>query len=248
MSRAPDDRLTRLLPEPLRRERETWYTPDRTVRNIHWVRFVLVLVALVDATAHISASPAKSPEVTLWLDGEVILYVLIAMVNLLGLRMWYLPALAYSALNLMLFVESGFVAIPGITTVALTGHLAFSHYFFGRGVNTPVPGRRNDAEGRQGLQVERTAPGLLRPPRGLGVQVPGSQEVDQHPIDRFGCLQLEPMPRAEQSLVMPGGGDVLGGAGHLGFDEEAAPLLQMPSVGTVTAGKDDGGRSSHSGG
>lgn len=33
----------------------------------------------------------------------------------------------------MLFVVSGFIAIPGITTAALTGHLAFSHYFFGRG-------------------------------------------------------------------------------------------------------------------
>lgn len=33
----------------------------------------------------------------------------------------------------MLFLVSGFVAIPGITKVALTGHLAFSHYYFGRG-------------------------------------------------------------------------------------------------------------------
>jgi len=129
----PDDRLARLLPGPLRRERERWYTPDRTIRNLHWVRFVLVLVALVDAAAHIFASPAKSPEVTLWLDGEVVLYVLIAMIYLLGLRMWYLPAVAYSLVNLVLFFVSGFVAIPGITTAALTGHLAFSHYFFGRG-------------------------------------------------------------------------------------------------------------------
>ncbi|MDA8072700.1 MAG: hypothetical protein M0Z40_07775 [Actinomycetota bacterium] len=132
-SPALDDHLAGLLPGPLRRERERWYTPDRTVRNIHWTRFALVLVALVDAAAHIFASPAKSPEVTLWLDGEVVLYVLIAMVYLLGLRMWYLPSLAYSALNLVLFFVSGYVAIPGITTAALTGHLAFSHYYFGRG-------------------------------------------------------------------------------------------------------------------
>jgi hypothetical protein len=129
----PDDRLARLLPGPLRQERERWYTPDRRVRNIYWVRFVLVLVALVDAAAHIFASPAKSPEVTLWLDGEVVLYVLIAMVYLLGLRMWCLLALAYSALSLVLFLVSGFAAIPGISKVALTGHLAFSHYYFGRG-------------------------------------------------------------------------------------------------------------------
>jgi hypothetical protein len=128
----PDDWLARHLPGPLRRERERWYTPERSTRLVHWVRFSLVLVALVDGAAHLFASPAKSPEVTLWLDGEVVLYVLIAMIYLLGLRMWYLPAVAYSVLNLILFFVSGFVAIPGITTAALTGHLAFSHYFFGR--------------------------------------------------------------------------------------------------------------------
>ena len=131
--RMPDDRLAQILPGPIRRERERWYTPERSTRVIHWVRFVLVLVALMDAAAHIFAIPAKSPEVTLWLDGEVVLYVLIAIVYLLGLRMWYLPALLYTALNLVLFFVSGAVAIPGITTAALTGHLAFSHYFFGRG-------------------------------------------------------------------------------------------------------------------
>ncbi|MDA8062471.1 MAG: hypothetical protein M0T80_08600 [Actinomycetota bacterium] len=129
----PDDRLARMLPGPLRRERERWYIPDRRMRGIHWVRFALVLVALVDAAAHIFASPGGTAEVTLWLDGEVVLYVLIAMIYLLGLRMWYLPALAYSALNFVLFFVSGFVAIPGITTSALTGHLAFSQYHFGRG-------------------------------------------------------------------------------------------------------------------
>lgn len=129
----PDDWLARLLPGPLERERERWYTPNRTIRNIHWVRFLLVLVALADAAAHIFAAPAKSAEVTLWLDGEVVMYALIAVTYLLGLRMWYLPALLYSALNLVLFLVSGFIAIPGITTAALTGHLAFSHYYFGRG-------------------------------------------------------------------------------------------------------------------
>lgn len=32
-----------------------------------------------------------------------------------------------------MFFISDFVAIPGITTAALTGHLAFAHYYFGRG-------------------------------------------------------------------------------------------------------------------
>lgn len=90
-------------------------------------------MALADAAAHIFAVPAKSAEVTLWLDGEVVIYALIAMIYLLGLRMWYLPALAYSALNLILFFVSGFVAIPGVRTAALTGHLTFAHYYFGRG-------------------------------------------------------------------------------------------------------------------
>jgi hypothetical protein len=132
-SHTPNDWLARTLPGPLERERERWYTPERSVRYILWIRFLLVLVALADAAAHIFAAPAKSAEVTLWLDGEVVIYALIAMIYLLGLRMWYLPALAYSALNLVLFFVSGFVAIPGITTAALTGHLAFSHYYFGRG-------------------------------------------------------------------------------------------------------------------
>lgn len=129
---AGDAWFVRFLPGPLRRERERWYTPLRSTRLLHWARFSLVLVALVDAAAHIFASPAKSAEVTLWLDGEVVLYVLIAIVYLLGLRMWYLPAVTYSVLNLVLFFVSGFVAIPGVTTAALTGHLAFAHYYFGR--------------------------------------------------------------------------------------------------------------------
>ncbi|MGC9154917.1 MAG: hypothetical protein ACP5HZ_04645 [Ferrimicrobium sp.] len=133
VNHTPHDWLARALPGPLEHERERWYTPERSIRNIHWIRFLLVLVALADAAAHIFAAPAKSAEVTLWLDGEVVIYALIAMVYLLGLRMWYLPALAYSALNLILFFVSGFVAIPGVTTAALTGHLAFAHYYFGRG-------------------------------------------------------------------------------------------------------------------
>ncbi|MGC8474281.1 MAG: hypothetical protein ACP5PW_07750 [Candidatus Dormibacteria bacterium] len=115
------------------RERLRWRTEDATVRRLHWVRFSLVIVALMDAAAHLFAEPAKFPDVTLWLDGEVALYVLIAVIYLLGLRMWYIPAIAYTVVNLVLFFVSGFVAIPGITTSALTGHLAFNQYYFGRG-------------------------------------------------------------------------------------------------------------------
>jgi hypothetical protein len=63
----------------------------------------------------------------------VVLYLLIAIIYLLGLRMWYLPALPYSVINMVMFFVSGAVAIPGVTTSALTGHLAFGHYSFGRG-------------------------------------------------------------------------------------------------------------------
>jgi len=71
-------------------------------------------------------------------------------VYLLGLRMWYLPALAYSVLNLVLFFVSGFVAIPGISKAALTGHLAFSPFLqaglLGRSVDLLAGGRCVDAE------------------------------------------------------------------------------------------------------
>jgi hypothetical protein len=129
----PEDWLARHLPGPLERERERWYIPERRMRLLHWVRFSLTLVALVDAAAHIFAVPANDAKVTIWLDGEVVFYVLIAVIYLFGLRMWYLPALAYSVINMVMFFVSGAVAIPGVTTAALTGHLAFAHYSFGRG-------------------------------------------------------------------------------------------------------------------
>ena len=46
--------------------------------------------------------------------------------------MWYLPAITFSIARLVLLFLSGLVAIPGITTAALAGHLAFTHYYFDR--------------------------------------------------------------------------------------------------------------------
>ncbi|MHB8295782.1 MAG: hypothetical protein ACYDH5_14395 [Acidimicrobiales bacterium] len=125
--------FVRFLPKVLQAERNRWYTPEPSVRRVHWLRLALVLVALVNAAAHLFALPGATHEVTLWLDGEVALYVLIAMIYLLGLRMWYLPAIGYTVVNMVAFFVSGFVAIPGISSAALTGHLAFAQYYFGRG-------------------------------------------------------------------------------------------------------------------
>jgi hypothetical protein len=128
-----DDWLSRLLPGPIRRERDRWRAEDRSIRQVHWLRFSLVFVALVNGAAHLFALPGVTNQVTVWLDGEVAVYILIAMIYLLGLRMWYLPAIAYTVINMVAFFVSGFVFIPGITKAALAGHLAFSHYYFGRG-------------------------------------------------------------------------------------------------------------------
>ncbi|MHB1526387.1 MAG: hypothetical protein ACYDEA_10100 [Candidatus Dormibacteria bacterium] len=70
------------------RERARWHSDDLSVRRLHWARFSLVIVALMDAAAHLFAAPAKFPDVTLWLDGQVALYLLIAVIHLSGLRMW----------------------------------------------------------------------------------------------------------------------------------------------------------------
>jgi len=59
--------------------------------------------------------------------------VLIAVIFLLGLRSWYVPTIAYSMLNVLLFFISAFVAIPLITHAALVGHVQFGQFSFGRG-------------------------------------------------------------------------------------------------------------------
>lgn len=101
--------------------------------GIKWLRFTMVALALLDAAAHLFASPGQTPEVTFWLETEVAVYVLVSVIYLLGLRSWYTPAIAYSVLNLVVFFLSAFVRLPGITHSALVGHVQFAKYSFGRG-------------------------------------------------------------------------------------------------------------------
>lgn len=117
------------LPKPIAR-RPGMLAP---IGVIKWLRFSMVIVALLDAAAHIFASPASTAPQTFWLETEVAFYVLIAMIFLLGLRTWYLPTMAYSAINIVLFFISAFVTIPLVTHAALVGHIQFGQFSFGRG-------------------------------------------------------------------------------------------------------------------
>ena len=100
--------------------------------GLKWLRFSMVVLALLDAAAHLFASPGQTGQVTFWLETEVAVYVLVAFIYLLGLRSWYTPAIAYSVLNLVIYFVSAFIVLPGITHSALVGHVEFSKYFFGR--------------------------------------------------------------------------------------------------------------------
>ena len=82
-----------------------------------------------------TSSPAPKPQALLgfqalglWLDIEVIAYTIIAVIYLLGLRSWYLPAVIFNAFNVGIYFLSGVVAIPGITSMAFGSRLnGFSH-------------------------------------------------------------------------------------------------------------------------
>ncbi|WP_393970677.1 hypothetical protein OXIME_000902 [Oxyplasma meridianum] len=63
---------------------------------------------------------------------EVSAFIVISVVFLLGLRIWYLPSIIFTLFNLILYLVSGIVAIPPISPVALTGHIQFADYSFGR--------------------------------------------------------------------------------------------------------------------
>ncbi len=106
---------------------------DGAYSGLKWIRFSMVILALLDAAAHLFASPGQTAEVTFWLETEVAVYILISAIYLLGLRSWYTPAIAYSVLNLVIFFLSAVVVLPGITHSALVGHIQFSKYSFGRG-------------------------------------------------------------------------------------------------------------------
>ncbi len=101
-------------------------------RRIQWLRFSMVFFALLGAASHIFASPGATPEITFWIETEVVAYVIIGVVYLFGLKMWYVPAVLYTVLNLTIFFTSAFVVIPGITSGLLTGHMQFAEYSFGR--------------------------------------------------------------------------------------------------------------------
>ena len=92
----------------------------------------MVVLALLNAAAHLFASPGQTGEVTFWLETEVAAYVLVSVIYLLGLRSWYTTAIGYSVLNLVIYFLSAFVPLPGITHSALVGHVQFDKYSFGR--------------------------------------------------------------------------------------------------------------------
>lgn len=120
---------------------------------VHWGRFFMAFFALLIAAAHLSAvipsasfpAPAhQQPNSTaahqqphtgptqgfgfmllgFWLDIEIVAYTLIAVVFLLGLRTWYVPATLFNAFNVCIYFLSGVMAIPGITSGAFGSHLA----------------------------------------------------------------------------------------------------------------------------
>ena len=108
---------------------------NKAYNKIHWLRFSLVFFALLNVASHLFASPGANSQVTFWLETEVAFYSIIGIVYLLGLRVWYMPALLYSILNITIFFISAFVILPGITTQVLVGHIQFAQYGYGRGIS-----------------------------------------------------------------------------------------------------------------
>ncbi len=96
------------------------------------LRSTMVILALLTSAAHLYAIPGATPEVTFWLETEVVGYLLIAVVYLLGLRSWYRFAIGYSVFNMAIFFLSAITVMPGVTHANLLGHLQFADYSFGR--------------------------------------------------------------------------------------------------------------------
>lgn len=108
---------------------------------LKWARAIAMIFALLVAAAHLVygaslggssfAAPTQTSnsvhtgppaggfggfnEMGFWFDLEVVAYTVIAMVFLLGLRSWYLPASLFNIFNLGIYFLSGVTAIPGIT-------------------------------------------------------------------------------------------------------------------------------------
>lgn len=108
---------------------------------IHIGRFLVAIFALLVAATHLGyagsiggsshGAPSGSGGIQLgfaalglWLGIETIAYTIIAIVYLLGLRTWYLPATLFNAFNIIIYFASGAIAIPGITTMPFGSRLA----------------------------------------------------------------------------------------------------------------------------
>lgn len=109
--------------------------PKASQDKIHWLRFSLAFFALLNVASHLFASPGETPQITFWLETEVAFYSMIGVIYLLGFRMWYVPAMLYSILNLSIYLISAFMIMPGITTSLLIGHIQFAQYSYGRGIS-----------------------------------------------------------------------------------------------------------------
>jgi len=95
-------------------------------------RLSLAIFAVMAAAAHIFSSPSNSMLGQFWFNVEVVVYTVLAVAFILGLRRWYILAVAFSAFNMGLFLLAGFAAIPGITTAPLAANLNFFHYDISR--------------------------------------------------------------------------------------------------------------------
>ncbi|MHB1492337.1 MAG: hypothetical protein ACYCSG_02900 [Thermoplasmataceae archaeon] len=100
--------------------------------KIKFLRFTLLSFALIDAAAHLYASPSSFPYVIFWLEIEVAAFIVIGMVFLLGLKIWYLPSVLFTLFNLAVYLLSGLVALPPISPETLSGHIQFVNYSFDR--------------------------------------------------------------------------------------------------------------------
>ncbi len=106
----------------------------RTSRAIRTLRLALAFFALIDVAAHLFASPGGTPIISYWIDIETASYGLIAVIYLLGLRLYYGPPILFTVYNMSMYFLSGFVRLPfGINPIPLVGHIEFLQYSFGRG-------------------------------------------------------------------------------------------------------------------
>ncbi len=100
--------------------------------NMKWLRLSLSIAAIIISAANIFGSfTAESPPIMFWLLFETSAYITIAIVYLLGLKSWYLPATLFSILNICIFFISSIVVIPIIAN-ELTGNTSFLSYTYGQ--------------------------------------------------------------------------------------------------------------------